>query len=307
MNENQTKVCPRCKLELSSSEFYKNKQNKDGLYYICKECDDKRIANLKEKPFVREVFPEGYKRCKECKEILSLESFSKDNQKPRGTIAICRNCRSNKRNNRTEYNLVEYKTCYRCKIEKHRSEFSPSQQDHTGITWSCKSCNSKYGVEKRKKNPELVRQRYRDYYHNRNDRERWASTSITGHKKSGYTILFSSKELAAFAKTIDNCPICGKLLCWTNNMIKPDSPSLENLDTKDAMSISDITILCIECNTRKGRCTLENYIKYMEDSLPKLREMHKIRQKALLSSESATLDAQDSHESEQVPSHRLDT
>ena len=32
------KQCPKCKLFKSTSDFYKDKNRKDGLYFYCKQC-----------------------------------------------------------------------------------------------------------------------------------------------------------------------------------------------------------------------------------------------------------------------------
>ena len=44
--ETGLKICGRCKKELPLSEFYKDKQQKDGLSCYCKECRSK-IWNMK--------------------------------------------------------------------------------------------------------------------------------------------------------------------------------------------------------------------------------------------------------------------
>jgi Zn ribbon nucleic-acid-binding protein len=33
-----TKTCPKCKIEKTISEFWKNKSREDGLYHICIDC-----------------------------------------------------------------------------------------------------------------------------------------------------------------------------------------------------------------------------------------------------------------------------
>lgn len=37
------KVCTKCKVEKDVTEFYKNKRQKDGLDFYCKECRNKQI------------------------------------------------------------------------------------------------------------------------------------------------------------------------------------------------------------------------------------------------------------------------
>lgn len=39
MEEIKTKVCAKCKRELPTTEFHRNKVTKDGLQHHCKECN----------------------------------------------------------------------------------------------------------------------------------------------------------------------------------------------------------------------------------------------------------------------------
>ena len=46
------KQCSKCKRILDSSEFHKNKQFKDGLQYVCKECVHKDRTDLKREAMI---------------------------------------------------------------------------------------------------------------------------------------------------------------------------------------------------------------------------------------------------------------
>ena len=37
------KQCPKCKLFKSTSDFYKDKNRKDGLYFYCKQCHNLNV------------------------------------------------------------------------------------------------------------------------------------------------------------------------------------------------------------------------------------------------------------------------
>lgn len=41
MKTMETKICSKCKRDLPLTEFYKKKCAKDGLQYVCKECQKK--------------------------------------------------------------------------------------------------------------------------------------------------------------------------------------------------------------------------------------------------------------------------
>jgi hypothetical protein len=45
------KICSWCKIEKSSTDFYADKSNKDGLYYLCKTCQSAKMKKIrKENP-----------------------------------------------------------------------------------------------------------------------------------------------------------------------------------------------------------------------------------------------------------------
>ena len=79
----ETKPCTKCELDKPFSEFNKNKNNKDGLLYYCKECVkvhyiDNNKAKLKErytkyyqehKDALKEYYQENKERLKEQQKI----------------------------------------------------------------------------------------------------------------------------------------------------------------------------------------------------------------------------------------------
>jgi hypothetical protein len=45
---NKTKICPKCKISKSISEFNKDRHRKDELRYACRQCNDNRPNKKKE-------------------------------------------------------------------------------------------------------------------------------------------------------------------------------------------------------------------------------------------------------------------
>ena len=71
----ETKVCSKCGLEKSLSEFYKDNQKKDGLTSICKICTNNRVKIYKE---------ENSEKVKESKQkhyLKNKDKYSNLNQK----------------------------------------------------------------------------------------------------------------------------------------------------------------------------------------------------------------------------------
>lgn len=97
----ETKICPKCKSNLSLDMFQKNKRSKDGLQYHCRSCrkeldarPEKRKADRQRYHSNRESYLNGYyKRVYGI--TLSEYKVIFDNQK--GVCAICnKECSSGK-------------------------------------------------------------------------------------------------------------------------------------------------------------------------------------------------------------------
>lgn len=90
--------CRKCNrvLPLTTQYFYKQKANKSGFKYQCKECLGRKFNIHVDKSDV----PDGHKRCARCKEIkpLSKEFFhiSPKHKNSDGFKSTCKTCRSQK-------------------------------------------------------------------------------------------------------------------------------------------------------------------------------------------------------------------
>lgn len=64
-----TKKCSKCLAHIPATHefFVKDSQKKDGLYSSCRACW--------KKPAIKEVLPEGLKRCRDCTEIKPTSEF----------------------------------------------------------------------------------------------------------------------------------------------------------------------------------------------------------------------------------------
>lgn len=88
------KICTGCKTEKPSSDFGTSKESRDGLQSWCNEC--KNALSMKSYVFKTEVWPEGFKRCTKCKELLKLENFGKLATGRSGLNPCCRKCQRDK-------------------------------------------------------------------------------------------------------------------------------------------------------------------------------------------------------------------
>src|SRR3972149_7854428 len=117
-----TKICSRCHKVLPRESFYLNRNVKSGLMTRCKSCDKEyHKFRVKRK---REIFPEGTKRCFDCKQILSKDNFYKSRNSHH---CRCKSCFSKYgKNNIKKYNKLWEKilqekdrlTCIYCGYNK---------------------------------------------------------------------------------------------------------------------------------------------------------------------------------------------
>lgn len=97
------KRCSSCEQEKALSDFYKDKNTKDGATYRCKECvrEKQRQYNLKnpkpKKP--RGIRMDGFRKlqkgmrkCGVCQEVKELEFFYKDSSRASGASTRCKSC-----------------------------------------------------------------------------------------------------------------------------------------------------------------------------------------------------------------------
>lgn len=123
VNNNQNlKVCSRCRRELDRSKFNKNCQAKDGLNCYCKECykiiRKERSAKYRENA---ENLPDGYqKQCCTCKKIKSIDSFYKNRNNNDGHDCYCIEC---KKENEKKY-AVKLAIGKRKRYEKNKEHVS---------------------------------------------------------------------------------------------------------------------------------------------------------------------------------------
>ena len=92
------KTCPKCNQLKNKSEFWKNSASKDGLGYMCKQCDNKsRMARrrLKGMPVKRCCFvrKDGKKQCSHCEQWKDELDFTLSKTRRDGLSSLCKDCR----------------------------------------------------------------------------------------------------------------------------------------------------------------------------------------------------------------------
>ena len=86
------KICSKCKKELEDFQFHKNKNNKDGLQFYCKNCRALKQRKI-EKQIRVELRNRNKKICLNCKQELDIFKFSKNKNKEDGLEIYCKSCK----------------------------------------------------------------------------------------------------------------------------------------------------------------------------------------------------------------------
>lgn len=77
----ETKICKKCGKELPVDKFYKNKSQKDGFGYYCKDCvnaykSSKKanpdLAKFKPRELIEELKARGYKGTLTYEQVITL-------------------------------------------------------------------------------------------------------------------------------------------------------------------------------------------------------------------------------------------
>lgn len=85
------KRCTKCRHVKPVECFGNNKTRKDGRHPSCLDCA-KAYWKTVHPPKIKEILPEGTKRCAQCKEIKTIDAFYKQNSSSDGLRYSCKQC-----------------------------------------------------------------------------------------------------------------------------------------------------------------------------------------------------------------------
>ena len=133
------KVCNKCNLKKTSSEFYKNKSSKDGLTPSCKECIKERSRlwrkNNPKPPKPRKdvqtgfrLLPEGMRKCSACKKVKEKTLFYADSSRASGVSSKCKECANEYHKKRREERGLEALEVRRSWTNKNREKIREQQR-----------------------------------------------------------------------------------------------------------------------------------------------------------------------------------
>jgi hypothetical protein len=91
----------------------------------------------------------------------------------------------------------------------------------------------------------------------------WSRTTIQHHRRK-FPVLFSAHELKKVIENHSACQFCGRQFCWENSKIQDDSPTVDRMDNGQNLTLSNILILCHQCNSTKRNRSLPEFLAYSE-------------------------------------------
>lgn len=145
----KTKVCVRCKKELTIDNFYIDKNGKISSY--CKECEKERKKNVK--PIKPPEDLNFYKVCSICGQRKLATEFSKHSRRKDGLSTECKDCSSKRQKQYKEKykdnETPKTKICPLCNKEKPASEFGYSSRNPDHLGTYCKACHKSYYTDNR--------------------------------------------------------------------------------------------------------------------------------------------------------------
>jgi DNA-binding PadR family transcriptional regulator len=139
------KVCSKCGIEKDESEFYKDKNTKDGLFAFCKDCQKSYLKNKRDNNDYR-LYNSNYQ-----KEYIKSDKVKEGKKK---STIIYSNSEKGKATAKAYYEyrkslipkivknieIKETKKCNCCGVEKNKSEFYKRKNNQNLTATYCISC-----------------------------------------------------------------------------------------------------------------------------------------------------------------------
>lgn len=162
----KTKICTKCNLEKTRSEFAQDINKLDGLYSSCNTCNEKyvenyrksnpkKVAESKKKAVAKKAdYYANYKNnwYSENKEEISERRKEYYVQNHEIIRQQGREYRLKKRKQQLEeYAKIQAKICEKCNQSKTRENFKKSKVGKFGLSDQCKSCRNQALIAKQEK------------------------------------------------------------------------------------------------------------------------------------------------------------
>ena len=93
----------------------------------------------------------------------------------------------------------------------------------------------------------------------------WAMCSNGHHRKAGYIVKITTRELAAMAEKTPMCHYCGTTLDYTlfKGMHLENSATADRLNNESILDLNNVQIICLSCNRRKRKRPHLDFLEHL--------------------------------------------
>jgi len=183
------------------------------------------------------------KTCTKCKELKSINEFSKNKLYRDNHACWCKACsklyRLNNKEKLKKYNENYRKINYK-KIKEKNDEYLRTHREEI----------YKKAKLYRRNNPVKV----------------WCISTVKNHRLQNHKVLFKWQELLPVAIKAKNCSICNIKLDWSyknkRGKLILTSPTLDRKNNGKILTLNNTWIICFSCNATKRNRTLKEFIDY---------------------------------------------
>jgi len=209
------------------TNFYKDKNKKNGVSSQCKECKNKVTYTLRLNRAQQNIEKPTHKICSRCKINKEIFNYTTLKTNKDGLSIYCKECR--KINIKIQKQLKEEiiildntinKICRKCNIEKNILEFRINRKSKDNTSYTCLDCLPKNNWSKEKQkaseqkyrlnNPEKIKEKYKKYAQNINRRVRDSlnhriagALLVNNSRKNNKTINYIGCDIPFFKKWIE--------------------------------------------------------------------------------------------------------
>lgn len=235
-----TKICSKCKIEKNTTEFYINKNSKEGIRSQCKICMNLSRKQYRDKNIEKARFKEQQYREE------NREKFSKSNKKyakaNKDKIFV-----KNKRYRENNKEKLKEKSRTHYRTEKHQEYIKKYYEENKDKI----SKRQKQRVLNQDKSLKEVQKRYRQSEKGKISEKNKYHKRRAKYKKGS----LSNKQLAELYKKVKKC-------YWCNCKIDSSNTHLDHyipLSKGGEHTLQNIVLSCCKCNLEKGAKSPEEF------------------------------------------------
>lgn len=177
---------------------------------------------------------------------------------------------------------MQTKLCNKCNVVKDITDFPKDKHGKFGVRSECKLCKNIRHNNYLKLNPDKL-SIYRKTDAMNNPISHWCRGVIQSHRRSGYIIKFTAKELSTF---VLNTPVCNYCGCKLSHDVpygerglipKTNHPTLDRINNESVLTLDNVEIICWKCNSTKLNRTKEEFYEYCRGIYMKLKQDYEVQ------------------------------